>query len=211
MAKPNGNNIKKPSGKRPPRPLNLQQIQFCNEYIIDFHATNAAKRAGYSERTAYSMGSALLKKPEIQEKIREIKEDVFRSVGVTQAKTFRELARIAFFDIGEIYDGNGKMLPLNELTQDQRAAITAVKVYHETVGRGKNKKTIGQMVEVKLADKKGALEAIIKTAGWSKPDKLALTDPEGNSVTIFQIPDNGRDRNHQASGRVSDENAQQPG
>lgn len=47
--------------------LTEKQILFCNEYLIDLNATQAAIRAGYSEKTAYSIGNENLKKPEIQE------------------------------------------------------------------------------------------------------------------------------------------------
>ena len=36
------------------------------QHIIDLNATQAAIRAGYSKRTAYSIGNENLKKPEIQ-------------------------------------------------------------------------------------------------------------------------------------------------
>ena len=45
--------------------LTARQERFCREYIIDYNATKAAVRAGYSEKTAYSIGSENLKKPEI--------------------------------------------------------------------------------------------------------------------------------------------------
>ena len=44
-----------------------KQKLFCEEYLIDLNATQAALRAGYSEKTAYSIGNENLKKPEIQE------------------------------------------------------------------------------------------------------------------------------------------------
>ena len=43
-----------------------KQKKFCDEYIIDCNATQAAIRAGYSEKTAYSMGQRLLKNVEIK-------------------------------------------------------------------------------------------------------------------------------------------------
>jgi len=46
-----------------------KQIRFINEYLVDTNATQAAIRAGYSERTAYSIGQENLKKPEIKQKI----------------------------------------------------------------------------------------------------------------------------------------------
>ncbi|MBK9446194.1 MAG: terminase small subunit [Betaproteobacteria bacterium] len=45
--------------------LNPKQRQFIAEYLIDFNATQAAIRAGYSKKTAGSQGFDLLKKPEI--------------------------------------------------------------------------------------------------------------------------------------------------
>lgn len=46
--------------------MNKRQQLFVEEYIIDRNATQAAIRAGYSERTAYSQGQRLLKHVEVQ-------------------------------------------------------------------------------------------------------------------------------------------------
>ena len=40
--------------------------RFAEEYLFDFNATQAAIRAGYSERTAYSIGQRLLKDVEVK-------------------------------------------------------------------------------------------------------------------------------------------------
>lgn len=50
--------------------LNDRQTAFVREYLIDFNATQAAVRAGYSKRTAGVQGHALLKKPEILEALK---------------------------------------------------------------------------------------------------------------------------------------------
>ncbi len=46
-------------------PLTKKQIDFCEYYIELGNATEAARRAGYSEKTAYSVGSENLRKPEV--------------------------------------------------------------------------------------------------------------------------------------------------
>lgn len=51
--------------------LTAKQKRFCDEYLIDCNATQAAIRAGYSERTAYSTGNENLKKPELKTYIEE--------------------------------------------------------------------------------------------------------------------------------------------
>lgn len=43
-----------------------KQKRFCDEYLIDCNATQAAIRAGYSAKTAYSIGEENLKKPELR-------------------------------------------------------------------------------------------------------------------------------------------------
>ena len=49
--------------------LNARQQRFCDEYLIDLNATQAAIRAGYSEKTAGVIASENLKKPNIAEYI----------------------------------------------------------------------------------------------------------------------------------------------
>lgn len=46
--------------------LTLKQQRFADEYIISLNATDAAIKAGYSKKTAYSIGPENLKKPEIK-------------------------------------------------------------------------------------------------------------------------------------------------
>lgn len=50
--------------------LTAKQEMFCKEYLIDLNATQAAIRAGYSEKTAQQVGSENLLKPVISEKIK---------------------------------------------------------------------------------------------------------------------------------------------
>ena len=56
--------------------LTVKQQKFCDEYIKSGNATEAALKAGYRSRTAYSIGNENLKKPElkkyIEEKIKEL-------------------------------------------------------------------------------------------------------------------------------------------
>mgnify|MGYP001173695282 FL=1 len=51
--------------------LTAKQRRFIDEYLIDLNATQAAIRAGYSKKTAYSIGEQNLKKLEVQKQIQE--------------------------------------------------------------------------------------------------------------------------------------------
>ncbi len=52
-------------------PLTTKQKRFCQEYLIDLNATQAAIRAGYSEKSAYSVGQRMLKNVEVKKYIAE--------------------------------------------------------------------------------------------------------------------------------------------
>lgn len=49
--------------------MTAKQQRFCDEYLIDLNATQAAIRAGYSEKTARQIGQENLTKPAIKEYI----------------------------------------------------------------------------------------------------------------------------------------------
>lgn len=76
--------------------LTERQARFVAEYLVDLNATEAAKRAGYSEKTAYSIGFENLRKPEIQGAIQAAMAQREKRTAITQDRVLQELARVAF-------------------------------------------------------------------------------------------------------------------
>jgi len=58
------------------RELTIKQRRFIEEYINDYNATRAAISAGYSEKTARSIGCELLTKPDIRKAIKQLLEEL---------------------------------------------------------------------------------------------------------------------------------------
>ena len=79
--------------------LTDRQARFCEEYLIDLNATQAAIRAGYSEKTANRIASELLSKLDIQEKITELKAERSQRTEITQDRVVKELAAVARAEI----------------------------------------------------------------------------------------------------------------
>lgn len=134
--------------------LSNQQELFCAEYVASHNATEAAEKAGYSKKTAYSQGNRLLKNAEIRARIAELEKGAYEAIGVTVEKVARELARIAFADatayaqVEDTEEGQTvRLTPTKELSPDQRAAISCIK-------QGK----FG--IEVQTYDKTKALELL---------------------------------------------------
>lgn len=84
--------------------LNEKQRRFVREYLKDLNMTKAAIRAGYSETSAHSHGSLLLKNNEVQELIKIAQEKAIKRTDVTVDRVVLELARIAFADITEFME-----------------------------------------------------------------------------------------------------------
>lgn len=76
--------------------LTPKQRIFCEEYVIDWNATRAAIKAGYSESSAYAIGSENLKKLELQQYIEHIQKDLSKLAGVSALMNVKELHKIAF-------------------------------------------------------------------------------------------------------------------
>lgn len=75
--------------------MNPKQERFCQEYVVDLNATQAAIRAGYSEKTAASIGNENLTKPEISAKIAELQNDIANKLEVDASWITERLKQIA--------------------------------------------------------------------------------------------------------------------
>lgn len=74
--------------------MNDKQKRFADEYIIDLNATQAAIRAGYSEKTAYTIGQKLTKKDEIREYIRLRMEEKDSALIASQDEVLKYLTAV---------------------------------------------------------------------------------------------------------------------
>lgn len=161
-------------------PLTAKQQRFCDEYLIDLNATEAAIRAGYSIKTARSIASENLTKPNIQKFISEQKEKISEELQVTREQVIAQYIKIGFFDIRTIYDDNGNLKPIKEVDDNAAAAIGGVETM-ELVS-GKDSVHIADIKKVKIRDSKAALDSICKVMGFNAPEKVAQTDTKGKDV-----------------------------
>lgn len=74
--------------------LNEKQKKFCNEYLIDLNATQAAIRAGYSKDTANRIASKLLSKVDIQEYIQNLQAGIQKRNQISQDEIIQDLIEI---------------------------------------------------------------------------------------------------------------------
>jgi phage terminase small subunit len=146
--------------------LSAKQARFVEEYLIDLNATQAAIRAGYSEKGATVRGSELLANRKVADAIAAAQGKRSKRTEITQDRVLRELARIGFSDIRKavswgstpeaIIDGQAiypvELNPSAEIDDDTACAISEVAL-------------TAQGVRLKMHDKLSALEKIGKHLG----------------------------------------------
>lgn len=96
--------------------LTLKQERFCVEYAASGNATQAAIKAGYSPKTAYSIGQENLKKPEIIARIHELQ------------------ARDKKMRIMSVDERQAKLTAIAENSEDENAAIRAIETLNKMDG-----------------------------------------------------------------------------
>lgn len=167
--------------------LNEKQRRFVDEYLIDLNATQAAIRAGYSEKTAGSQGFDLLKKPEIQESIAAAMKAREQRTEITQDKVLAELAKIGFADIRRALEWGPSVIVVDESTGETAvsngvALVSSERIDGDTAAAIAEISQTAQGIKVKLHDKRAALVDIGRHLGMFK-DKVELTGKDGGPIT----------------------------
>ncbi len=137
-----------------------RRARFVKEYLIDLNATKAAIRAGFSAKTAGSMGGQLLQNIEIQREIAKEQEKKAKKLDITSDRILRELALIAFADttkVVRVAHGVVYVTEDSELEDDTRPAIAEI-----------SQSAVGA-IKVRMHDKVAALKLIGDHLGtWNK-------------------------------------------
>ncbi|MBK8199220.1 MAG: terminase small subunit [Acidobacteria bacterium] len=137
----------------PRKRLNPKHRLFVRQYIRHRNASKAAVLAGYSEKTAGSIGNELLNKPEIEEAIEIGLARLAEKIDVDAERVIQEYAKIAFArpdDVIRWEDGKLVLTDIDDLDDDTLASIAEVT------------RTVSGEIRVKFHDKAKALEALAR-------------------------------------------------
>lgn len=155
--------------------LTDKQEKFCQEYLIDLNGTQAAIRAGYSEKTAQEIASENLLKPIIQNRLNDLRKPLAEKVGITQEMVLNELAKVGFANLKDYLSDDLDVNKLSDIDTNKAGAIASLKKNVTTFEGGESVTT-----EIKLHDKIKSLELIGKHLGFFEKDNKQ----QGNTVVV---------------------------
>jgi len=152
-----------------------RQRLFPYEYVVDYNATKAAERCGYSKRTARQQGARLLSNVYIKKAVERLKRTREEKAEVTADRIRRELAIIGFSDIADYVEvdktSSLRARPFGRIPRDKTRAIESIT---EDPAVGKRK--------IALHNKLGALKLLGVDVGMFKDD-----DSKGPSVSVVNV------------------------
>lgn len=143
--------------------LTPKQARFVAEYLIDLNASQAAERAGYSKKTAYSQGERLLKNAEITKAVSDGKAKQLEAADLSAVRVLEELRRLAFSDVRRLFDERGNLKPLHQLTAEDSACISSLEVIIKNAQAGDGH--TDTVHKLKVWDKTRSLEMLAKHFG----------------------------------------------
>jgi len=144
--------------------LTAKQQRFVAEYLIDLNATQAAIRAGYSEKTAAEQASRLLTNVKVAEAIQAAMKARSERTEINADWVLKRLARDATADLADLYTENGVLKPVHEWPIAWRTGLVAgIETVHERDGEDAEGKPVYATVrKVKLLDRTKLVELIGK-------------------------------------------------
>lgn len=155
--------------KKKTRPLNVQQARFVHEYMKDGNATQAAIRAGYSEKTAGQIGHRLVEKSTIRAAIDSKRKQLEQKLDTSRERIIKELLHVAFSDIRELYDDAGNLKPPSQWPDHLAASVAGLETEEksEVTGEGDSVKTVRSKVrKVKRWEKVPAARLASELLGY---------------------------------------------
>lgn len=146
--------------------LTDKQEMFCREYLIDLNATQAAIRAGYSEKTARKIGSENLTKPDIAQRIIDLKSERNERVEVNADYVLRRLVEIDEMDVLDILKDDGGLKMVHEWPKVWRTTLSGLDILT----------TVTNFDET-------TMENILKKIKW--PDKVKNLELLGKHISVM--------------------------
>ena len=166
--------------------LTVAQEQFVRAFVVSRDGTDAAIKAGYSRATAPQAASRLLKHVQVRAAIEHATEAATKKIAagleITLERTLLEIAKGAFHDPRKFFDAGGQLKAIPDLDDDTAAALAGFDVTEEFSSEGGHRKVVGFTKKVKLGDRKGYLDMLMKHLGAYKEDNKQKAQPLAEAI-----------------------------
>jgi phage terminase small subunit len=157
--------------------LTQKRRAFVHEYVVDWNATQAAKRAGYSAKTAYQAGARLLKDVEIAHAIAVLRDSIESDRIMSATEMAERLTAFARRKATDFIDSAGR-IDIEAEGVDSTAVVSL-----DVTESG----PVTTITKVRLVDPLRAMDQLAKLKGYVAPVVTEISGPGGQPITIQPI------------------------
>ncbi|WP_337022536.1 MULTISPECIES: terminase small subunit [unclassified Pantoea] len=166
--------------------LTDKQEMFCREYLIDLNATQAAIRAGYSQKTANRTASINMSKIDIKNRISELKAQRNGQVEIDAKYVLHRLIEIDQMDVLDILKDDGGLKMVHEWPKVWRTTLSGLDILTSVTNFDQT--TIENILKkIKWPDKVKNLELLgkhISVQAFREQSTHTLTGKEGGPIEV---------------------------
>lgn len=168
--------------------LTDKQRRFVDEYLVDLNATQAAIRAGYSQKTASSQGERLLRNVEVSLAVQEAQAKRSTRVQADADYVLRRLVEIDQMDVLDIMRDDMSLKPVSEWPLVWRRYLSGFDLGEMFEGRGEEREMVGVLKKIKWPDKVKNLELLGRHVGVRAfREQVEHTGKNGGPVEIATL------------------------
>lgn len=170
------------------KPLTPKQEAFCLEYLIDLNGTQAAIRAGYSERTANEQAARLLANVSVRIRIDELMEARRESLSMDAKQVLEELCAMAKMDWAEVMNPDRSIKPIDQWPPIWRRAVQHME--SESIGSDDPV----WVTKIKISDRVKVLELIgrhINVNAFDARNQANIKARLSNLSDLFSMAEKG--------------------
>ncbi|UPQ70547.1 terminase small subunit [Kluyvera ascorbata] len=168
--------------------LTDKQELFAREYLKDLNATQAAIRAGYSEKTAKAQGARLLTNVNLQNFISCLMSQRNEMVSIDSAYVLRRLVEIDQMDVLDIMTDDMSLKPVSEWPASWRRYLSGFDLAEMFEGRGDDREMVGILKKIKWPDKVKNLELLGKHVDVQAFKESIKTEQSGTLEVVNYSP-----------------------
>jgi phage terminase small subunit len=153
---------------------------FAEAYIANGgNASEAARSAGYAEKSVGVTGCRLLKDAQVRAILDERQTALANKYELTAEAIIKSIAQDLHFDPANLFNADGSVKPVTEMDEDTRMALVSI----ETMQIG-DPESPAIIRKIKWATKHQAREQAMKHLGMFERDNKQKSDPV---VSLFEF------------------------
>lgn len=181
--KPRRKGTRRVSGFLPPESrLTLREARFAIEYVVNENGADAARKAGYSPRSAREQASRLLTRVNVQAAVAHARDELLARSRVSADSELRDIVIGATLDFAEFFGPRRKLLAVSDMPPHVRRALQSFEVVIRNVAGGDGH--TDTVIKVKSLDKARMHQVLARALGLDKGD-----GQERPRVPAFALPE----------------------